>query len=216
MFKYRARLRIKRLLPTLLLSLLTLLISVAPTLAFSSQPLYRTEIFFSAGCSDCWPYTEDVLIPTLRSHGITQQPQIHDYTVPGGRQLLLQVADSVQLPRSIADSLYAFVPTGKGTLVILGHVPANIIDSALSSPNLPSRLVIWQPKMHGQPTEYKLWAWVGQVQTFPIQTSFAEALAQTQLSIGPLPVGEANLAGLLPAVIVTGLIDSVNPCAFEH
>ena len=35
------------------------------------------------------------------------------------------------LPRSIADSLYAFVPTATGTLVILGHVPPALIDSAL-------------------------------------------------------------------------------------
>jgi cytochrome c biogenesis protein CcdA len=34
------------------------------------------------------------------------------------------------------------------------------------------------------------------------------------VSSGPLPVGLANLGELLPAVIVTGLLDSVNPCAF--
>jgi cytochrome c biogenesis protein CcdA len=34
------------------------------------------------------------------------------------------------------------------------------------------------------------------------------------VSAGPLPVGQANLAQLLPAVVVTGLLDSVNPCAF--
>lgn len=215
MFKFLARFRVKRLLPMLLFSLSILVFSVAPSFGFSGQqPLSTTQIFFSAGCSDCWPYTEDVLIPTLRSHNITEAPKIHDYTVPGGRKYLLEVADSVQLPRSIADSLYAFVPTKNGHLVILGHVPANIINDALSSPNLPSRLVIWQPQMHGTPVEYRLWAWVGKVQTFDIKTPFAEALAATQTSTGPLPVGEANLAALLPAVVVTALVDSVNPCAF--
>ena len=214
MFNLSARLRIKRLLPMLLISLLTLLITVAPSLGFASKSTEGIHIFFSGGCADCWPYTENVLVPTLRSHGLSTKPEIHDYTVPGGRKFLLEVADSVQLPRSIADSLYAFIPTNKGTLVILGHVPANLIDAALTSPDLPRRLVIWQPKMHGQPTEYRLWAWAGQVQTFPIDQPFAEALQQAKLSAGPLPVGEANLAALLPAVIVTGLIDSVNPCAF--
>lgn len=214
MLNYLFKFRFKRLLSTLLLSLFTLLLSVAPTFSQTSVPTNTTQIFFSGGCADCWPYTKDVLIPTLKSRGLTTEPQIHDYTVPGGRKLLLNVADSVQLPRSIADSLYAFIPTEKGKLVVLGHVPANLIDAALTSPNLPSRLVLWQPKMHGQPTEYRLWAWVGQVQTFPITTPFAEALAQTKVSVGPLPVGQANLAALLPAVIVTGLVDSVNPCAF--
>ncbi len=214
MFEDFARVRLGRLLSMMLLSLLGLLLAVAPTLGQAIAPPTATEIFFSGGCADCWPYTKEVLIPTLRSRGVTAEPQIHDYTVPGGRKYLLQIADSVQLPRAIADSLYAFVPTKKGTLVILGHVPANLIDAALSLPDVPPRLVLWQPQMHGKPTEYRLWAWVGEVQTFPIDKPFAEALQQAKASVGPLPVSAANLEALLPAVIVTGLVDSVNPCAF--
>jgi cytochrome c biogenesis protein CcdA len=50
--------------------------------------------------------------------------------------------------------------------------------------------------------------------TFTIDTPFDEALAQAIVSAGPLPIGQANLVQLLPAVVVTGLLDSVNPCAF--
>jgi cytochrome c biogenesis protein CcdA len=172
------------------------------------------HIFFSAGCADCWPYAQKVLIPALQARGAALDPQIHDYTAPGGRKLLLEVADSVELPRSIADSLYAFVPTGKGTLVILGHVPPELIDAALTAPEVPPRLVLWQPEMHGEPSEYRLWAWTGEVSTFRIDTPFQEALAEAVVSAGPLPIGRMNLAQLLPAVVVTGLLDSVNPCAF--
>ena len=176
--------------------------------------LESTHIFFSAGCADCWPYTEEVLVPALQARGAADDPQIHDYTAPSGRKLLLEVADSIELPRSIADSLYAFVPTETGTLVILGHVPSNLIDAALTSPDLPPHLVLWQPEMHGRPTEYRVWAWTGEVATFPIDTPFNEALAQAMVATGPPPVGQVNLARLLPAVIGTGLLDSVNPCAF--
>ena len=68
--------------------------------------------------------------------------------------------------------------------------------------------------MHGEPTEFRLWAWAGDVQTFAIDTPFAEALPQALTAAGPLPIGLANLGQLLPAVITTGLVDSVNPCAF--
>jgi cytochrome c-type biogenesis protein len=173
-----------------------------------------THIFFSAGCADCWPYVEDALLPTLQGHGLASQPEIHDYTVPAERALLLKVADGVDLPRSIADSLYSFVPTPQGTLVVLGHVPPDLISAAVTSPKLPSKLVIWQPEMHGAPTEYRLWAWAGEVQTFAINTPFSEALTQTLKASGPLPVGLGNLSELLPAVVITGLLDSVNPCAF--
>lgn len=204
----------KHLFIKVLLSIAALLGVVATAMAQQAVDPNRTHIFFSAGCADCWPYTEDVLIPALQAQGAATNPEIHDYTRPEERTRLLQLADEIALPRSIADSLYAFVPTQNGTLVVLGHVPPRLINAALTTPGLPSRLVLWQPEMHGEPTEYRLWAWAGEVQTFAINTPFAEALPQALTAAGPLPVGLANLGQLLPAVIVTGLLDSVNPCAF--
>jgi hypothetical protein len=66
-------------------------------------------IFFSAGCADCWPYTEEVLLPTLQAKGLTAVPEIQDYTAPGGRTLLLDGADSIERPRSIADLPFAML-----------------------------------------------------------------------------------------------------------
>lgn len=172
------------------------------------------HVFFSAGCSDCWPYVDDVLIPALRGGGIAGETEIHDYTVSAERTRLLEMADEIELPRSIADSLYAFVPLEGGTLLILGHVPSQLIEQALAYEDLPRRLAIWQPEMHAEPTEYRLWAWVGEVQTYAIDTPFEQALVASLKAGGPLPVGLANLERLLPAVVATGLLDSVNPCAF--
>ena len=172
------------------------------------------HIFFSAGCADCWPYVEDVLLPTLQANGLARESEIHDYTIPAERAQMMEMADNLGLPRSIADSLYSFIPTPKGTLVILGHVPPGLITEAVNAPDLPPKLVLWQPEMHREPIEYRLWAWAGEVQIFAIDTPFAQALLQALEAAGPLPVGLANLGQLLPAVIVTGLVDSVNPCAF--
>ena len=172
------------------------------------------HIFFSAGCADCWPYVQEVLLPTLQANGLAQESKIHDYTIPEERRHMMDMADGLGMPRSIADSLYSYIPTPQGTLVILGHVPPDLITTAVTSPDLPARLVLWQPEMHAEPTEYRLWAWAGEVQTIPIDTPFAQALPQALEAAGPLPVGLANLSQLLPAVIVTGLVDSVNPCAF--
>ncbi len=185
----------------------------SPAAAEPGDSLDATHIFFSAGCADCWPYAQGMLIPALQARDLAAAPRIHDYTAPGGRKLLLEIADSIALPRSIADSLYAFVPTGRGTLVILGHVPPDLIDAALASPELPPRLVLWQPEMHGEPSEYRLWAWSGEVMTFAIASPFSGALRAALAATGPPPVGRANLAQLLPAVVFTGLLDSVNPCA---
>lgn len=186
---------------------------LAPTAA-EAQSDEKVHVFFSSGCADCWPYVEDILANALLAGGLSAPLEIHDYTVPAERSRLLEMADGIDLPRSIADSLYVFVPLPSGTLVILGHVPANLIGQVLRSNQLPSRIVIWQPEMHGDPTEYRLWAWAGAVTTFPIDAPFEESLTEALASLGPLPIGLANLSELLPAVIVTGLLDSVNPCAF--
>lgn len=189
------------------------------------EPAEVTHIFFSRGCADCWPYVEGELLPALKSRGLAVQSEIHDYTTPSERALLLEISNRVGLPRSIVDSLYTFVPTAQGTLILLGHVPPELVIEAITQPDLPARLVLWQPEMHGRPSEYRLWAWVGSVQTYPIDTPFSKALEAALQASGPLPAGMpdsaaansgwgANVAQILPAVVVTGLLDSVNPCAF--
>lgn len=204
----------KRTLFSLIIIVIVTAAVVAPAQAQDTVPTDSIHVFFSAGCADCWPYTNDVLLPALKANGIALSSEIHDYTIPEERQRMSAMIDAIELPRSIADSLYAFIPTSKGTLVVMGHVPANLIDAALKSPNLPKKMILWQPKMHGEPDEYKLWAWKGEVQTYPIDTPMEEAFKTLKGAGGALPVGLANLPELLPAVLVTGLIDSVNPCAF--
>jgi cytochrome c biogenesis protein CcdA len=206
-------LHIMRILSFVLVGFFLVAATVVPALA-SGSPDENIHFFFSVGCGDCWPYVEDVLLPSLRANGVDAGAEIHDYTIPDERAKLLEMADGIGLPRSIADSLYTFVPTPTGTLVVLGHVPVTIIDQVFASTDVPPKFVVWQPEMHGEPSEYRLWAWDGEVTTFPIHTPFEDALQVALDARGPLPVGLANLGQLLPAVIVTGLLDSVNPCAF--
>lgn len=189
---------------------------VTPSLAQSSVT-DKIQVFFSAGCADCWPYVEKTLLPSLKSGGLTAEPVIHDFTRPGGRQLLAEQTKAVGLPRRIADSLYAFAPRPNGgLLVVLGHVPGPLLEELLARKDTPRKLVIQQPKMHGDPEEYLLWSFGGEVLSFPIDTPLSASLpllppTPSQTLLEP---GDANLATLLPAVLVTGLLDSVNPCAF--
>jgi hypothetical protein len=153
---------------SLIAALLLLLIAVAPVHAQSGVP-EGVHIFFSAGCADCWPYVEETLIPTLQAGGVVGEMEIHDFTRPGGRQLLADQGRAVGLPRHIADSLYAFVPRPDGGyLVVLGHVPPELLAELLGREDVPRKLVIQQPKMHGQPQEYRLWSFTGKVLSFPI------------------------------------------------
>jgi cytochrome c biogenesis protein CcdA len=179
-----------------------------------SESEQTSHIFFSAGCVDCWPYVEEVLLPSLQANGLAADYEIHDYTVPSERQRLSEMTSNIGLPRSIVDSLYAFVPTPDGTLVILGHVPEEVLVAAGHSEATPSKLVIWQPEMHGDPVEYRLWAWKGAVQTFAIDTPYEQSLAEAMKGEGELPAGITEVSSLLPFVLTSALLDGINPCAF--
>ncbi len=200
-----------------LVSGLLILAGLATPALATSESSENVHIFFSAGCADCWPYVEETLTPALNTGGITSESVIHDFTRPGGRQLLADQTEAAGLPRSIADSLYAFVPRPDGgQLVVLGHVPGPMLTDLLARDDLPRKLVIQQPKMHGQPEEYRLWSFAGEVMSFPIDTPLEQTLTQLPPTASEfiLDPAEANLATLMPAVVTTGLLDSVNPCAF--
>lgn len=196
-----------------------LLLFGLPAHAFGQEsvPGKKVHIFFSGGCADCWPYLEETLLPALETVGLADQAEIHDFTRPGGRADLLTMSDAAGLPRSMADSLYAFIPLNKTWLISMGHVPHPLLEQALTLSNRPAGLVIWQPQMHGEPEEYRLWAYAGAPQTFPIDTPLPQALGTIEIADRITPVNSlatANLAAMLPAVIISALVDSVNPCAF--
>src|SRR3990172_2269394 len=189
-----------------LLGVAVIMAGLVTAASAQSKPLDKIHIFFSAGCADCWPYAEKTLLPALKNGGFTAEPVIHDFTRPGGRQLLAEQTKAVGLPRRIADSLYAFAPRPDGgLLVVLGHVPGPLLNELLKRQGLPRKLVIQQPKMHGDPEEYLLWSFTGEVQSFPINAPLNTAL----LTLPPTPSqtlldpGDANLATLLPAFLFT-------------
>lgn len=194
-----------------------LLIGLPGQVSGQAVPSKTVHIFFSGGCADCWPYVEETLMPALEEAGLAAEAEVHDFPRPGGRAELLEMSDAAGLPRSMADSLYAFIPIGGTQLVSMGHVPRDLLSKALALSNRPAGLVVWQPQMHGEPEEYRLWAFAGQPKSFPIDTPLSQALGEIEIASQVMPVNSlstANLAGLLPAVVVSALVDSVNPCAF--
>jgi cytochrome c biogenesis protein CcdA len=71
--------------------------------------------------------------------------------------------------------------------------------------------------MHRLPWEYTAWPFQGEPQTVAIATPLSQAIAQAGTGL-PAPLTqtwrEARAATLLPAVVVGGLLDGINPCAF--
>ncbi len=179
----------------------------------------KAYIFFSSGCGECVRYVERSLIPALEGQGFRARIEHHDYLTPQGRQTLVALVGEIGLSPEVRSSLYAFVPTEEGTIVFLGHVPAFLVEGTLTSSDLPPDLVVAQPVMTEDPSSYLLGNFQGEMQEFAIDAPLKEALDESRSLFmdrrGPgLAATTESLIALLPPVIIAGLVDGVNPCAF--
>jgi len=138
---------------------------------------------------------------------------------PQGRQTLIALVEEIGLSPEVRSSLYALVPTEKGTIVFLGHVPAFLVEETLASSDLPPDLIVAQPVMTDHPSSYLWGNFQGEMEEFAIDTPLEEGLRESRslFQTGAEPVMATiteGLAALLPSVIIAGLVDGVNPCAF--
>lgn len=188
--------------------------AVPPPAPLHSQERDTAHVFFSSGCGDCLVYLEEDLEPALIRAGWEGAIQTHDYLSPPGRTLLSQLAREIGLSEQIRSSLYVFLPRQGTMLVLLGHVPGELVEEALSLPEWPPELVISQPEMMGLAPSYSVGNYAGTFVEFSIETPLLEALERWGVSSQPSPGAASSLVSLIPLVAVAGLIDGVNPCAF--
>lgn len=206
---------VKVFLSSLLLALLGLFFWPGKILAAQNV---TAEVFYSEACSDCVPYLEKTLTPTLSEYGI--EVQAKDYiNNPQFRPQLSERISQEKIPQGMVGHMMTFiklsasVPAGpETTLVLAGHVPPKIIKELLQgdlAKNTGQTLVIWQDEMHGEIKNYRLWAG-GEIKEYRINFPVGEALKQVQATRSQT----APMRSLLPAVIISGFLDGLNPCAF--
>ena len=167
-------------------------------------------VFYNEMCSDCGPYLRGELLPALGAAGVAPVV-VKDYVNDlGFRAEMTALHDSLGVPPTLRSHLTAFVRTSR--LVLLeGHVPAALVAQALdgNASGAPARLLVYQDAMAGI-VSYRAWAFSGAPQEYviaePISTYYAWNAAQGG--------GTFESGAVLPIVLVTGLLDGLNPCAF--
>jgi hypothetical protein len=196
-----------------------LLVAISPVSASAQDSrIDGVHVFFRGDCGDCRAYVKATLIPALTDAGLTADPQVHDLAGSGGRELLARQAGEVGLPPDMVDWVYAFVAWHGSDLVLLGRIPRTLLDLTLTDENLPERLVVQQPLMDGEPEEFRVWAFTGEVQSYPIDACIQQAIFDLQrpgstesLARGAQP--EGKLAALMSGVREAGL-NGVDAYAF--
>jgi cytochrome c biogenesis protein CcdA len=185
---------------------------VVPVGAWAQDPI-PVVVYYNQACADCLHYIEETVVPLLREAGYPE-PVYKDYiNEPANRAELLARSDELGVPPGLQSHLTVFV----GDRVILeGHIPEHVVADLLAAPpDVFEGIVVYQDKMSGA-TEYTVWAFRGEPQTYPLDTPIGVYLADLKTlgeqPISPAPAGEER--ALLPLVLTTGFLDGLNPCAF--
>jgi len=102
-------------------------------------------------------------------------------------------------------------------LILEGHIPEGVVADLLTTPaGTFDRMLVYQDKMNGA-TDYVAWGFRGEPRTYAIDAPIGQYLAYLAERGEMLPPATAIVEeerALLPLVLVTGLLDGLNPCAF--
>lgn len=199
---------------------LSLVLIAASGLAFlglGQRPQVRLDegatIYYNEACGDCAVYLNGDLVPALQGAGAARIV-VKDYVNDrDARAELTALNDAMGIPFELQSHLVTFV-AGSVLTVFEGHVPRGLIEDALSlaPTQRPPRLLLYQDSM-GSVESYRAWAFAGVPQTYPVTVPLDGYLVwyAEELGSGSADVGSAPL---LPLVVMAGLLDGLNPCAF--
>lgn len=180
-------------------------------------------IYYNEACHDCIEYINHELIPLLRELGVQLIIKKDFINERKHRAELNERSAKLNIPPKLQGHLTVFLEDRHGRSVILqGHVPTQIIRDLLKPENeaLYEKILVYQDKMtsHGKvPTDYKVWAFKGDVKTYSLNIPISEYLNWFSANREKLGEPTSELwehRQLLPFVLLTGLLDGVNPCAF--
>ncbi len=198
----------------LALSGILVVASVAAYLTVAPPPAVTVPagatVYYNEMCSDCGPYLRGELLPALQAVGLSPivvKDYVNDLRY---RAEMTALHDALGVPPTLRSHLTTFVRTSR--LVLLeGHVPANLVAQTLddNATGAPGRLLVFQDEMSGI-VSYQAWAFSGAPRDYPITEPIATYYAWYATQGG----GQFESGPILPIVLVTGLLDGLNPCAF--
>lgn len=183
-------------------------------------------IYYNEACGMCAQYVDRELPDLLNRQGvndIVKKDYINQRSV---RSEMNSLMTGLSVPLELQSHIMTFVGN---KYILAGHIPAHLIDELFNPANSSkfTRIIVYQDKMHGEETDYKILAipayadnYVGGIKTYSLETPATEYLNylnnnRDRLSLsGRLNNQYEKYKSLLPVVLVSGLLDGINPCAF--
>lgn len=178
-------------------------------LIHAQQTKQTATVFFNEACQDCGELVQEMYPMLFAEYGYTLE--LHDYiNERSNRELLRQTNESWGVPFELQSHIETFIDD---RLLIGGHVPEETIRYLLEHPDAYDRLLVYQDAMHGEETEYRVWDFESDIETYPIDEPITTYLARAQpTSTSAIP--RQGFWGLFAVITSSAFLDGLNPCAF--
>ena len=174
----------------------------------ADAPARRAVIYYNEACDECVKYIQGELAQILAAFKI--EPVKKDYiNQRENRSELNDLNTRLGIPLELQSHLVTFIDDGR--IVLQGEPPRAVVEGLLTANTLPERILVYGDE--GGDGSYKMWAFAGAVKSYAPGTPVAEYLSWFDANRGGLSATDSARAMLLPAVLLTGLVDGINPCA---
>lgn len=198
-----------------------LLLSIIPATSHAAgDTVYeKAAIYYNRACHDCTMYIENTIEPMLEEYNLEIEKK--DYiNKKENRVELNELSRGLGVPIQLQGHFTIFIDN---KVILQGHVPKQIIRDLLESENADvfDRIIVFQDEMDENAATYKVWALKGEIKEYdisePISTYldwFVENGDSLETPEELLQTESLNAMYILPLILVTGLLDGINPCAF--
>jgi len=192
----------------LALALITLWASVV--VVWADGPERQAVVYYNEACDECVAYVEGELTEILAAYQI--QLVKKDYiNQREHRRELDELNERLGVPLELQSHLATYIDDGR--IILQGEPPKTVMEALLAlDATLPERILVYGEE--GEGNSYKVWAFSGPIKSYPAGTpieTYLEWFEANRRSFSTTIGGNPGL--LLPAVLLTGLVDGINPCA---
>lgn len=198
----------------LLLTLITGLFVLSGThLAHAQNNNDEVVVFFNEACQDCGELVKEKYPVFFEEYGFSLE--LKDYVNEReNRTELSEYNEEWDVPFELQSHIEAFVGEN---LLLGGHVPEDIMRYVIENPDKYDRLLIYQDEMHGDETEYKVWDFESEIQTYAIDEPITTYLEWREENKSDLTKFVPNKSFTRLFLVITGsaFLDGINPCAFS-
>lgn len=177
----------------------------------------QAVVYYNEACDECAHYINGELSAVLAARQVVLERK--DYiNQREHRKELNELNAALGIPLELQSHLATYIDGGR--IVLQGEPPRAVVESLLAAGSaLPDRILVYSEEGESTEKTYRAWAFAGPIQSYPAATplqvylDWFAANRATFAAASPALAPGGSAAALLPAVLLTGLVDGVNPCA---